>query len=726
MLALWVALTPPSASNTSKIANDFFNRIDYLIYDVRLIATRTYKASSTNFPISIIAIDEKSISDVGEWPWSYDIMAKLISKLREQGAAVIALNMIFSEPADNIISVIKQKLTAENLNSNLPELNKLSPNFDYNSKLIDQVRNKNDIVLSFLLYKQNYRHGQLPAPIGKLNHLHKNDNTILNMRGYITNFQALQKASKNSGFITLLTDDDGILRRVPLVLRYKNSIYPSLSLKIAEVYLAKNRIKLDFVHINKMYYLDSINLNQQNIPTDNAGQVMVPFHEKSPMFKHYSATDVLNNKLHIGELKNSIVLVGVTAPQYGNYFGTSIGEALPKIEIIGHVVNGILKDRLTSSPYWSHYVTIGLILIIGTILTLFLPRLAPTSSVFFSFAVLILLIVTNNIILWFLWHVVIYCSIPLIMIILQVLTSMTYGYLFENRKKKLLQAAFGQYVPTDYVNILLDNSNEYSLDGESCELTVLFADIRNFTKLSEDMDANAIKKILNQYFTPMTSIIFQYDGTIDKYVGDMIMAFWGAPLKNDNHRTDAINASLDMLLKSNELKTIFAKEGFPELSIGIGLNTGIMNVGDMGSEFRRAYTVLGDPVNIGARLESATKYYGVHLIVGSETRANQNQFLFRLLDKIRIKGKQISIDIYEVMGRMNDATASMIKEAEAHEEALFTYFKMDFTRANKLFTKLHNEFPEKHLYVIFLERIKYFKKNPPPNDWDGSYEFMEK
>ena len=224
----------------------------------------------------------------------------------------------------------------------------------------------------------------------------------------------------------------------------------------------------------------------------------------------------------------------------------------------------------------------------------------------------------------------------------------------------------------------------------------------------------------------MTEIILNHGGTIDKYVGDMIMAFWGAPIKNIRHREAAIEAALDMLAKAEELKDDFLAAGFPEINIGIGINSGVMNVGDMGSEFRRAYTVLGDPVNVASRLEGSTKYYGVKLLVGAATRADQTKFVFRLIDRVKVKGKQVAIDVYEVICRMVDASPELLKEIKAHEEAMNAYFLADFALARTLFTSLEKHHPDAYIYKLFLERINYYEKNPPGDEWDGAYERTDK
>ena len=724
--ALWVELTPSIPGTTSSIIHNYFKQLDFLAYDVKI----KLMARATHFkpnPIIIVAIDNKSIQNEGGWPWSYDKYARLIQQVRDMGVSVIASDLVLNESEQNTLSAVKaQLLKMDSSHAELfRELDKFETKFDGNAALIQQIQNKNDIVLPFLLFSTDYTQGQLPDPIALLSQHDLKNLALLNMPGYITNFIDLQKASLHNGFISTLTDEDGVIRRTPLVLRYQEKLYPSLPLAVAAIYMPKHAIQLNIKKIAGAQYLESVQFGNQKIPTGKAGRVLIPFHGMAYSFPYYSATDVIHHQLKPEALKNAIVLIGVTATGGGGFVNTSVDTAMPSIEIHANVLSGILDNQFPYLPYWAKAATIGLVLIIWVTLAFLLPLLRPAFSILLASGVVISLIMVD-VLLWVAERIVFSFSVPMVMTILLVLTSMAYGFLFENRKKRFLRDVFGKYVPPDYLKILLDNPDEYSLDGESAELTVLFADIRHFTTLAEGLDATRVKKLLNQYFTPMTAIVFKHGGTIDKYVGDMMMAFWGAPIKNLQHRVADIDAALDMLAQSEALKNAFIAEGLPEVDIGIGINTGLMNVGDMGSDFRRSYTVVGDPVNLAERLESATKYYGVRLIVGSATREGQTQFLFRLLDKVKVKGKHLAVEIYEVICRTNEATPALLQEVAAHEEAMAAYFKADWSRAVALFQSLSNQHPDAVLYSLLLTRIEYFKQNPPSPGWDGAYQWGDK
>ena len=727
----WVLLTLGTVNEQGflwKKLHHFFIRMDYLAYDIKMLAW--IKGSRSPPPsIVIVAIDDNSIEQEGQagWPWPYEKIAALMAKLHAQDVSVIASDLIFPETEKNCASVVKNKWRSMHVYnpSFLKEIKQLEHQFDGNLRLIHQVKNKNNTVLSFLVYPTPHSQGRLSPPIALLNPHDLNKTPLLRMPGYIANFPALQNISAHNGFISIPTDEDGIVRKTPLVEHYQENVYPSLPLAVAAVLLPKKKIKINTVDIGGAQYVKSIQLGDRQISTDKNGQIWIPFYGKAHTFKYYSATDILKNKLNPGELKHAVVFLGATATRLRGFSNTSVDKTMPNIEIHATVLSGILENRFPQLPFWSPAVTIGLILVVGITLTLLLPRLSPFLSIAFAIFVFVLLI-TGNLLLWVAGSFMFSFSTPIIMTILLVLTNMICGFLFESRKKKLIREAFNQYVPPDYVRLLLENPDAYSLEGEPAELTVLFADIRHFTTISESLDASSVKKLLNQYFTPMTRIIFEHKGTIDKYVGDMIMAFWGAPIKNMLHREAAIDAALDMLTQSEALKTDFRAQNLPEVNIGIGINTGLMNVGDMGSEYRRSYTVLGDPVNLGARLESATKYYGVNLIVGSATRAGQTKFVFRLLDKVAVQGKHVAVDIYEVVCREKDASPALLQEIEAHQEALSAYFRAEWSLSHRLFKALAEQHPHMIVYQLFLDRIVFFEKNPPPPDWDGSYEHLEK
>jgi len=277
---------------------------------------------------------------------------------------------------------------------------------------------------------------------------------------------------------------------------------------------------------------------------------------------------------------------------------------------------------------------------------------------------------------------------------------------------------FDQYVPPAHIDQLLNEPDKVSLEGQRKEMSVLFSDIRGFTTLSEKLSATELKSLLNRYFSPITKTIFEHQGTIDKYVGDMVMAFWNAPLDVPEHAEQAILAGLSMLEITDQLSAQFVREGWPAIDIGIGVNTGEMNVGDMGSEYRRAYTVLGDAVNLGSRLESLTKYYGVRFLVSDSTRLACPGRAFRTIDKVRVKGKHDAVTIFEPV-------AGDLPELALHQQALQHYWLQQWQAAQLIWQQLLESKSHK-LYSLYLQRIEFYQQNPPEPNWDGVYTHQEK
>jgi adenylate cyclase len=285
---------------------------------------------------------------------------------------------------------------------------------------------------------------------------------------------------------------------------------------------------------------------------------------------------------------------------------------------------------------------------------------------------------------------------------------------------------FGQYVPSKHIDQMLQTSGEFGLRGDDREMSVLFADIRGFTTISEGLTARQLVELLNTYFTPMTEIIFKNRGTIDKYVGDLIMAFWGAPLPDANHAHDAIESALSMQEKLKDLATTLKDKNWPDIQLGIGINSGTMSVGDMGSQYRRNYTVLGDNVNLASRIESLTKFYGAHIMVGESTQRDQSDFVFRKLDRVKVKGKNRGIEIYEVLGRTMQLTPELAQELKQYHQGLDAYFAQKWDESYQIMNTLHEQHPDAKIYKLYLERIQQNKEHPLPADWDGVYVHLSK
>ncbi len=290
----------------------------------------------------------------------------------------------------------------------------------------------------------------------------------------------------------------------------------------------------------------------------------------------------------------------------------------------------------------------------------------------------------------------------------------------------MLANLFGQYVPPELVDEMAKDPGAYSLEGSNRDMTVLFSDVRGFTTISEGLDPKQLTQLMNEFLTPMTHVIHQHRGTIDKYMGDAIMAFWGAPVDDPDHARNALLAGLEMIAKLESLQEYFKSKGWPPIRVGVGLNTGDMTVGNMGSEFRLAYTIMGDAVNLGSRLESLTKNYGVQMMVSEFTKARVPDFAFRELDCVRVKGKDKPVKIYEPLGPADQLAEPVRKELALYNSALTLYRAQNWVQAYNAFAQLQKLNPDRKLYPLYIERIDHFVQNPPERNWDGTYTFLTK
>jgi adenylate cyclase len=352
-------------------------------------------------------------------------------------------------------------------------------------------------------------------------------------------------------------------------------------------------------------------------------------------------------------------------------------------------------------------------------MALLLPTVSPLMAAAGTIGIA-LLTIAGTVIAWN-SHLILPLASPLLLISLIFILHMTYGFFIESRGKRQLAHLFGHYIPPELVDEMSDSPTDFSLDGENREMTVLFSDVRGFTTISEGMDPKQLTQLMNALLTPMTRVIHKNRGTIDKYMGDAIMAFWGAPLKDPEHARHALYAALEMMDELKIMQADFKARGWPEVNIGIGLNTGDMNVGNMGSEFRMAYTVLGDAVNLGSRLEGLTKYYGINIIVSETTKNSIPEYIFRELDLVVVKGKNEPVAIFEPVGHINDLAKSVTSELTSYKQALRGFRSQNWDKAEIDFFNLNRSYPDRFLYQVYLDRITDYRKKPPGDDWDGAF-----
>lgn len=692
--------------------------LENLTYDLKL--RYTYKPLNPNTPIAILDIDDKSLAAEGRWPWSRKKLATLIQKLYEKNATVIAFDMIFSEKELNLAQELLKTLSNQKKNSTIDaELKSLEPLFDYDKQLADTLK-KGETVLAFSFHPSKISEGAAPTPLLTL--LPEQKLSLPKKLGYLSNIPILQQAAKKTGFINASLDSDGVIRYSPLICLYENGIYPSLALQATSLYLLQNHFALiTHPYLKNEFVLEGIQLEDRVIPTDPWGRILVPFRGPPYSFTYLSATDLLHDQIPRKKIANKLIFIGTSAIGMGDLFPTAIFPVFAGAEIHASIAAGILEGYLPYKPAWGKGLSLACALGVGLVGAFIFPFLGPISNTF-SFLLFSLGLGSFELILWRNYNLVVSLAAPFLTLFFLYLLNILYGYFVEKRKRKEIKQMFGQYVPPSYLEVMLKTKKKFDLQGENKELTVLFTDIRGFTSLSEKLSASQIKEFLNEYLTPMTQVIFDHQGTIDKYVGDMIMAFWGDPLPDTQHASHAVSTALAMQKKLQELSKSFEQKRQLTIQAGVGINTGMMNVGDMGSQFRRAYTVLGDAVNLASRLESLTKYYHIWIIVGEATQKQAKEFIFHTLDKVQVKGKKQSVRIYEPICHKQELNETLQKKLHLHEEALKAYWSKEWESAKELFQKLIDLSPERKLfYQIFQERIQGFERSPPPPDWDGTH-----
>jgi adenylate cyclase len=604
-------------------------------------------------------------------------------------------------------------------------LEKVKPQLDYDQIFAESLINRK-VVLGyyFQLHGDTNHVGQLPAETFSAGSFDDEAIAFTKATGYGANLALLQQSAHAAGHFNPEPDADGITRKIPMLVKYGSHYYDALSLAVARAYLQNPVIEAKFAATGAggdYAGLEAFEMAGKRVPVDAEVATLVPYRGVQGSYQYVSASDVLNNKVRPESLKNKIVLVGTTAPGLMDLRATPVQSNYPGVEVHANVVSGILDNNIKERPAFTQGIEFLLLLLAGLLLAFTLPSLNPLKATLMTLGVLatVLGIIFAG---WQYANLVLPMASLLLMIGLIYLLNMSYGFFVESRGKRQLTGLFGQYVPPELVDEMAKNPEAINLQGESREMTVLFSDIRGFTQISEGLNPKQLTQMMNEFLTPMTQIIHSNRGTIDKYMGDAIMAFWGAPLRDKNHAQHALNAALAMNAAMKDISAKFVAKGWPEIRMGFGLNTGDMVVGNMGSSFRMAYTVMGDSVNLGSRIEGLTKNYGVDIIVSEFVKAETPDMIYRELDIVRVKGKDRPVSIFEPLGTVEQVSKQTLDELDVYHEMLGHYRQQAWDLAEKQLKNM----PQKPLCALYAGRIKQFKKSPPEKNWDGVFNFESK
>jgi adenylate cyclase len=714
-------------------------RLDDIIYDARLRAT---SPKTLDTRIVIIDIDEKSLAEVGHWPWGRNKLAQLVEELfTNQKIALLGFDVVFAEADQSSGLTRLNELASKELKDQtgfVDRLQQLQGELDYDARFAKSLQNR-PVVLGYYLTSDGKGRvsGALPPPVLTKESLQGRQIRATSWSGYGGNIDVLAQVSPVSGFFNSITDSDGVVRSLPLLAEYKGQYYESLALAMFRSLAGFPEVAPGFSNerfLSRNFQgVDRLLLKQGDkslaLPVDERMASLVPYRgpggADAGSFRYVSAIDLLAKRLPPDSLKDKIILVGTTAPGLLDLRVTPVGETYPGVETHANLIAGFLDGKVLVKPDYSLGYEVVLLLISGLILAFGLPLLTALRAVGLSVGVVFAL-AALNFWLYLSAGLVLPLASGLMMALTAFALNMSYGYFVESRSKRELANLFGTYVPPELVDEMVKDPDSYSMTATSRELTVMFCDMRGFTKMSESMEPVKLQALLNGVFSRLTSLIRANRGTIDKYMGDCVMAFWGAPVESSDHARMAVKAAMEM---ANAVRTINADHravGLPEIGIGIGLNTGVMCVGDMGSNIRRSYTVIGDAVNLGSRLEGLSKVYGVDMVISETTQRLAPEFAWQELDRVRVKGKDIAVAIYWPIAPADRMVPEAASELKAWNLFLKAYRAQDWDQAEVMLINLIRMNPKKYLYQLYSERVASMRVLPYQSDWDGATNFETK
>lgn len=822
--------TPTQSSEKNPLLN-ILNIAHQKSVDIRMINRGEHAVSSQ---IAIVAIDEDSVERFGRWPWSRDIIAKIVDELEKNKVKSIGFDILFSEKengtkndsllantiqshADNIVlgtyfdqnydfepfqdgcaqaidessleyPTLEQQETPvipiDQVSQEIPSsiqailktaMAKITQDVESHKEgLYPQEIRKNileakeNLCLNFLITNQSIQWLEKLWPSIQIQNEelqnidvktwaanYKNQtlrNPISHAGRFWVNIPEISQYAKHYGYFNAFQDSDGNIRRTKLISRYGGLLIPSLAFKT--VLTAQKRGVMAVLGEDpnnpRSKMVSELTMTDQDtgepiesIPVDAEGRLNINYAGPQRMFPYISVTELLNNKnqMTISQrvkgkikkiqvdkksfLKDKIIFIGATAVGIYDLRVTPFEENFPGVETHANIAENILQKQFFKSIPDEPIYMLLFILIFGLILSFAIARTGAINGSLVALATLFVIYFIDKYII-FHQGIVIAIVLPLLLTI-SIYTLLTvYKYLTEERNKKELKGTFQKYVSPAVVNEILSHPEKIKLGGRKENMTVMFSDLRGFTTLSEKLDPEVLSAFLNRYLTPMTRLVFKHDGTLDKYIGDAIMAFFGAPISYKDHAKKCCITGLEMLEKLKELNKEFEKEQLPPLDMGIGINTGDMSVGNMGSDIVRSYTVMGDAVNLASRLESINKSYGTKIIISEFTyKQIQPDFTVRELDWVRVKGKQLPVKIYELIS--NKKVEEHLKEAlEAFTQGFNQYHTRNFDLALESFTRALNKIPHDVPAQLYVERCQEYIQNPPPENWDGVYEFKTK
>jgi adenylate cyclase len=705
-----------------------------ILSQFRLLVFDTYQKLSprqalSDSPVVVIDIDEASLQRLGQWPWPRTTMTTILARLREAGTAAVGFDILFSEP---------DRLSPE-------QVLKYWPKFSKNKELRAQITqlgshdtqfakeiSAGNVAMGIVLTRQNRNKALKP----KASFAFGGDDPKLFIPGFpgvISNLAQLNKAANGAGFLNWAPDSDQIMRRIPLLMKSGNILLPTLSietLRIAQgagTYVIKSSGASGVESFGSRTGIDSVRVGEVIIPTNAAGQMLIHFAYRDPR-RYIPAWKIFENKIDPSRLEGRIALIGASAAGLFDIRATPLESALPGVEVHAQAIEQILTGRFLQRPDFALGAEI-IFLIVLVITIIVLQRSLSAAYTALLGGIIIAILAEGSYWLFVNWGWLADPVYPTLSALAVYVTGSLISFIESEAQRQRIRSAFGFYLAPEMVQKLTENPDQLVLGGEKRELTLLFSDIRGFTTISEGLEADVLVSMINKILTPLSDAIMEHRGTIDKYMGDAIMAFWNAPLDDKDHAKNAALAALDMLARlrvlNQSLKDEAKEKGetSPDIQMGVGLNTGMCSVGNMGSEQRFDYSVLGDSVNVAARLEGQTKTYGVDILLGEETAQAIEDMACIEIDLIVVKGKSRPVAIFALLGDETMANSQKFKsliEAQAH--FLSAYRSQNWNEAKSCLKNCRELAPELELlHEIYASRIAQYQKTPPSENWDGAY-----
>jgi len=700
----------------------------------------------TGSPVSIVDIDEKSLTAIGQWPWPRDVIAQIVANLANSGAAVIGFDMFFTEP---------DRMSPDRYAKSIPgmskEVSSALTKMPNNDRVFARVIKQTRTVLGQAVIYDAIEGRAKPPKATRVAFRNGDPRKFLTTYGGLTgNISVLSDNANGLGMVSISPEGDGVVRRVSTVLQVGKKVYPSLTLEMLRLAYGQKAYIINSAHPKTglqgiMDVRFQIKPKPYIIPTDYKGRVPVHFRRHDPSL-YIPAVDVLNGTADLDKIKGRAILIGTSAEGLKDIRTSPIDDAIPGVEVHANLIETIFSHSYLKRPVDSLSVELTAALLIGFLMIWLVPNVGAALTAILAVSLITAMVGYS----WWEYSGTIFnfftlgekANLNLVdatypagstFILYTFLTYSSYAKSAAERKQ--VRGAFAQYLSPALVEQLADEPERLQLGGEMRDMTVLFADIRGFTAISEQFktDPTGLTKLINRFLTPMTDMILARNGTIDKYMGDCIMAFWNAPLDDADHVVHACDSALAMFSALEGLNADIkaereaAGELFLPIIIGIGLNSGEACVGNMGSEQRFDYSVLGDTINLGARLEAQSKNYGVGIVIGDLTYQGAPGYAMLEMDFIAVKGKTEGVHIYCLQGRPDMAQTPEFKTlAESNAAMITAYRGQQWTEARNLVVKCRelDDFLEKPLdvlYDMYDERINEYEANPPAADWDGVF-----